>query len=56
VRGKGVSDSAVFKQVDTCAAEFDAETYLYSCYDAEDDHAPSFPLEPKVRPRSFLTL
>jgi carbamoyl-phosphate synthase large subunit len=32
----------VFKLVDTCAAEFEAETpYHYSCYDAEDERLPS---------------
>jgi carbamoyl-phosphate synthase large subunit len=32
----------VFKTVDTCAAEFAATTpYHYSCYDAEDEVAPS---------------
>jgi carbamoyl-phosphate synthase large subunit len=33
---------AVFKRVDTCAAEFAAETpYLYSTYDEEDEAAPT---------------
>jgi carbamoyl-phosphate synthase large subunit len=32
----------VFKKVDTCAAEFESETpYLYSCYDEEDEAAPT---------------
>ncbi len=32
----------VFKLVDTCAAEFESFTpYLYSCYDEEDEAAPS---------------
>ena len=32
----------VFKLVDTCAAEFESYTpYLYSCYDEEDEAAPS---------------
>jgi carbamoyl-phosphate synthase large subunit len=32
----------VYKKVDTCAAEFEASTpYLYSCYDSEDEAAPS---------------
>jgi carbamoyl-phosphate synthase large subunit len=32
----------VFKLVDTCAAEFESYTpYLYSCYDEEDEFAPS---------------
>jgi carbamoyl-phosphate synthase large subunit len=32
---------AVFKAVDTCAAEFDAETpYFYSTYESEDEAAP----------------
>jgi carbamoyl-phosphate synthase large subunit len=32
----------VFKTVDTCAAEFEAGTpYHYSCYDSEDEVAPS---------------
>ncbi len=31
-----------FKMVDTCAAEFDAETpYYYSCFDAENESVPS---------------
>ncbi|HHW14619.1 MAG TPA: carbamoyl-phosphate synthase large subunit, partial [Firmicutes bacterium] len=32
----------VYKMVDTCAAEFEAETpYYYSCYDEEDEAIPS---------------
>jgi carbamoyl-phosphate synthase large subunit len=32
----------VFKMVDTCAGEFDSSTpYLYSCYDEEDEMAPT---------------
>ncbi len=32
----------VFKMVDTCAAEFESYTpYLYSCYDEEDEAAPT---------------
>jgi len=32
----------VFKLVDTCAAEFESYTpYLYSCYDEEDEAAPT---------------
>ena len=32
----------VFKRVDTCAAEFAAETpYMYSCYDEEDEASPT---------------
>ncbi len=32
----------VFKLVDTCAAEFESYTpYMYSCYDEEDEFAPS---------------
>src|SRR3984957_3116337 len=32
----------VYKMVDTCAAEFESETpYLYSCYDEEDEMAPT---------------
>ncbi len=32
----------VFKKVDTCAAEFESDTpYLYSCYDEEDEAAPT---------------
>ncbi|MBI4463284.1 MAG: carbamoyl-phosphate synthase large subunit, partial [Acidobacteria bacterium] len=32
----------VFKRVDTCAAEFESYTpYLYSCYEQEDEAAPS---------------
>jgi carbamoyl-phosphate synthase large subunit len=39
-RKKGISAS--FKTVDTCGAEFVAHTpYLYSCYDGEDEVAPS---------------
>ncbi|WP_366921486.1 carbamoyl-phosphate synthase large subunit [Metallumcola ferriviriculae] len=31
----------VYKMVDTCAAEFEAETpYFYSCYDSEDEALP----------------
>ena len=38
--GKGVRP--VFKLVDTCAAEFESMTpYLYSCYDEEDEAAPT---------------
>jgi len=37
---KGVKP--VFKLVDTCAAEFESQTpYLYSCYDEEDEAAPT---------------
>jgi hypothetical protein len=37
-----------YKRVDTCAAEFAAETpYLYSCYDDECEAAPTS--NPKVR-------
>ena len=32
----------VYKLVDTCAAEFESYTpYLYSCYDEEDEAAPT---------------
>jgi carbamoyl-phosphate synthase large subunit len=32
----------VYKQVDTCAAEFESQTpYLYSCYDEEDEAPPT---------------
>ena len=32
----------VYKLVDTCAAEFESSTpYLYSCYDEEDEAAPT---------------
>ena len=32
----------VYKMVDTCAAEFESQTpYLYSCYDEEDEMAPT---------------
>ena len=32
----------VYKLVDTCAAEFESFTpYLYSCYDDEDEAAPT---------------
>ena len=40
-----------YKMVDTCAAEFDAETpYYYSCYDAENESIPS------DNPRKVLVL
>ena len=36
----GVTPS--FKRVDTCAAEFEAATpYMYSCYDGDDECAPT---------------
>ncbi len=44
VRGlrKKLSVLPVFKLVDTCAAEFDSLTpYMYSCYDEEDEAAPT---------------
>ncbi|HET7103516.1 MAG TPA: carbamoyl-phosphate synthase large subunit [Terracidiphilus sp.] len=42
---KGIAP--VFKLVDTCAAEFESMTpYLYSCYDEEDEAAPT--VRPKV--------
>ncbi len=32
----------VYKMVDTCAGEFESFTpYLYSCYDEEDEAAPT---------------
>ncbi|KAJ9522284.1 hypothetical protein QJQ45_008119 [Haematococcus lacustris] len=38
--GHGVVPS--FKRIDTCAAEFDADTpYMYSCYDGSDESAPT---------------
>ena len=38
----GVGIIPVYKSVDTCAAEFDAETpYFYSCYDLENEALPS---------------
>jgi carbamoyl-phosphate synthase large subunit len=41
-RRKAEGLEAVFKRVDTCAAEFDAETpYLYSTYDEEDESEPT---------------
>lgn len=37
---------AVFKQVDTCAAEFEAYTpYYYSTYESEDESPPPAPPE-----------
>ena len=37
-----LSVKPVFKLVDTCAAEFESYTpYLYSCYDQEDEAAPT---------------
>lgn len=31
-----------YKRVDTCAAEFEANTpYMYSCYDGESECAPT---------------
>jgi carbamoyl-phosphate synthase large subunit len=40
---------AVFKRVDTCAAEFHAETpYMYSCYEEEDE------CEPTTRPKVVI--
>jgi carbamoyl-phosphate synthase large subunit len=39
---KKLSVMPVFKLVDTCAAEFESFTpYLYSCYDEEDEAAPT---------------
>lgn len=39
---KKLGVNPVFKLVDTCAAEFESFTpYLYSCYDEEDEAAPS---------------
>jgi carbamoyl-phosphate synthase large subunit len=41
-RRKEVGIEAVFKRVDTCAAEFEAETpYLYSTYEEEDESRPT---------------
>ena len=41
VRGR-LGVQPVYKLVDTCAAEFESFTpYLYSCYDEEDEAAPS---------------
>ncbi|HXR97849.1 MAG TPA: carbamoyl-phosphate synthase large subunit [Terriglobales bacterium] len=44
VRERRVADRLlpVFKRVDTCAAEFESFTpYMYSCYEEEDEAAPS---------------
>jgi carbamoyl-phosphate synthase large subunit len=39
---KKLGVKAVFKMVDTCAGEFESYTpYLYSCYDEEDEAAPT---------------
>jgi len=39
---EGAGVRPVFKLVDTCAAEFESYTpYLYSCYDEEDEAAPT---------------
>jgi carbamoyl-phosphate synthase large subunit len=39
---KKLSVQPVYKLVDTCAAEFESYTpYLYSCYDEEDEAAPT---------------
>ncbi|HBH54849.1 MAG TPA: carbamoyl phosphate synthase large subunit [Planctomycetaceae bacterium] len=41
-KGRGIE--AVFKQVDTCAAEFEAYTpYYYSTYESEDESPPPAP-------------
>ena len=41
-RRKKLGVKPVFKLVDTCAAEFESYTpYLYSCYDEEDEAAPT---------------
>jgi carbamoyl-phosphate synthase large subunit len=41
-RRKALGVEAVFKRIDTCAAEFDAETpYLYSTYEDEDESRPT---------------
>ena len=41
-RRTALSVQAVFKRVDSCAAEFDTATaYLYSCYDRECEAAPT---------------
>ncbi len=41
-RRKELGIEAVFKRVDTCAAEFEAETpYLYSTYEEEDESRPT---------------
>ncbi len=43
---KGIE--AVFKQVDTCAAEFEAYTpYFYSSYEQEDESPPRTPEKPR---------
>ncbi len=41
-RRKGLGVDAVFKRIDTCAAEFDADTpYMYSTYEEEDESRPT---------------
>jgi carbamoyl-phosphate synthase large subunit len=41
-RRKSLGVRAVFNRVDTCAAEFESFTpYLYSCYEFEDEAAPT---------------
>lgn len=41
-RRKELGVTPVYKRVDTCAAEFEAETpYLYSCYDEENEAFPT---------------
>jgi carbamoyl-phosphate synthase large subunit len=41
-RRKALGIEPVFKRIDTCAAEFDAETpYLYSTYEDEDEARPT---------------
>ncbi len=42
VRRKASGIDAVFKRIDTCAAEFDADTpYMYSTYEDEDESRPT---------------
>jgi carbamoyl-phosphate synthase large subunit len=41
-RRKALGCDAVYKRIDTCAAEFDAKTpYLYSTYESEDESEPT---------------
>jgi carbamoyl-phosphate synthase large subunit len=46
-KSRGIA--AVFKQVDTCAAEFEAYTpYYYSTYESEDEAPPRDPLKKRL--------
>jgi len=48
-RRKGMGIVATFKQVDTCAAEFEAHTpYYYSTYEQEDETPPKTPGKKRI--------